>query len=290
MATHLPAADEAAAASAPAEPLFFRSGGRPLYGVFHPPGRERAGAPVVVHCHTLGVEQLTSYRTEALMARRAAALGFPAFRFHARGHGDSGGDFADVTLGTLAEDARAAAEEALRRAGPRRIVWLGVRFGALAAAGAMRGRGDTAGLVLWEPVSRARDYFRSMLRGLLFSEVAKGKKPEATADQLLERVRRDGKVDVHGYYLHRDVVESALPADLAELLDGWSGPTQIVQIQERQALAPAHAALADALRQRGSAVSIARVGQEPGWHFVTNPAWEGVEVVQATAGWLDALA
>jgi hypothetical protein len=272
-----------------AEPLFFESGDRPLYGVYHPPGPGRPGAPVLVQCHTLGVEQLTSNRTEALNARAAAALGYPAFRFHSRGHGDSAGNYSEVTLGSLVEDAHAAAEEAKRRSGAAGIVWLGLRLGALVAASALRERQDGRGLVLWEPVHRGADYFRGMLRGMLYSQVAKGLKPKETVDELLEIVRTEGRVDVHGYYLHRAIVESASGADLGALLQGWGGPTLLVQIQERRTLAPPNAQLVDALARRGARAQAVRVEEQPGWHFVTNPAWEGSEVVRHTAAWLDAL-
>src|SRR5512143_991682 len=118
-------------------PFFFEPGQRPLYAVYHEPLRERAGAPVLVYVHSTGVEQITNYRNQVNLARAAAAAGFPALRYHARGHGDSGGDFADVTRDSLVEDARAAAVEALRRSGAARVVWAGDRLGALVAACAL---------------------------------------------------------------------------------------------------------------------------------------------------------
>src|SRR5262249_60747990 len=74
-------------------PLFFDSDGRPLYGVYHPPGRDRPGAPVLVQCHGLGVEQIALYRAEVLNARAAAAAGVPGFRYHPRGPRDAAGAF-----------------------------------------------------------------------------------------------------------------------------------------------------------------------------------------------------
>jgi hypothetical protein len=283
------AAEVAGSKAPPATPIFFASQGRPLYAVHHAPAVARPGAPVVVHCHTLGVEQLTSYRAEAQAARAAAARGYHAFRFHARGHGDSSGNFADVTLEGLVEDAEAAAEEAKRRAGAQTVLWLGLRFGAVVAATALRRRIDTAGLALWEPVHRPADYFRAMLRGMLFSQAAKGKVPDADVPQLLEAVENEGQVDVHGYYLHRAVVRSSEGADLAQLLGEWSGPTLLIQIQQRRKLAPAHASFVEVLRARGAQVTVRQVVDEPGWHFVTNPGWEGTQVVERMAEWLDAL-
>ena len=271
-------------------PLFFECAGRPLYAVHYPARAARPGAPLLVVCHSLGVEQLTAYRNEVLAARAAAAAGVPAFHHHARGHGDSAGDFATVTFDGLVEDALGAAEEGLRRSGAPGVAWLGVRFGALVAAAASRRRADTRALALWEPVHQPTDYFRGLLRGLLYSQVAAGRRPEATAEALLERVTRDGQVDVHGYYLHRELVASCAGRDLAGTLAGWSGPTLLAQIQARGRLAPDHAALVQALEARGARVTTLRLGEEPGWHFIANPAWESPELIAGTRGWLHAVA
>jgi len=273
-----------------AQAFFFESGDRPLYAVYHPTLRPRPGAPVLVHCHTLGVEQVTAYRVETQNARAAAAMGFPAFRYHSRGHGDSAGDFESVTFETLVEDALAAAAKARQCSGAARVIWVGVRFGALVAAQALRREGGAAGLALWEPVHKPHDYFRAMLRNVLFSQVVKGKKPSTTVEQLVRQIEQEGKVDVHGYYLHRALYISARGLDLASQLDGWRGPTLLAQVQRRSGLAAAHAALIATLEKAGAGVTAARVDEEPGWHFISNPAWEGADLVRHTADWLDALA
>jgi len=271
-------------------PFFFESGQRPLYAVYHAPHRERAHAPVVVYVHSTGVEQLTNYRNQSNLARAAAAAGFPVLRYHARGHGDSGGDYAEVTFERLVEDARAAAAEARARSGAARVAWVGERLGALVAARALADDAGTAGLALWEPVHRPFDYFRGMLRGMLFSQVAKGEKPAETVDQLLERLEVEARVDVHGYYLHRALVASLRQADLGALLQGWRGPTLIAQVQARPRLSPANGTLAATLESRGMKVATLLVAEEPGWHFISNPAWESAELVRGTVEWLDALA
>ena len=276
--------------AAPETPLFFENDGRPLYGVFHAPSAVRSGAPLLVHCHSLGVEQLTTYRAEVLCARAAAAAGVPAFRHHARGHGDSAGDFAAVTFEGLVDDALAAAGEGLRRSGASGVVWLGVRFGSLVAAAAAARRPDTRGIALWEPVHRPDDYFLGQLRGLLFSQVAKGQRPEASADDLLQRVIQDGRVDVHGYYLHRDLVASSRGQELARLLEPYRGPVFLAQIQARQKLSAPNAALVEALSKNTAPPTVTQIAEEPGWHFVSNPAWESPELVRGTVEWLDALA
>ena len=282
--------------------------GLPVYAVFHAAVPGRPEAPVVVHVHALGVEQITLYRQEVLAARAAAARGFPVLRYHARGHGDSAGSSADVTLASLVADARAAADEALRLSGRTRVLWLGVRLGALVAAlagGPTSGRGDAAGFVLWEPAGKPAEFFRQQLRTLLFSRVAGGQKPDATVDQMLERLEQEGNVDVLGYSLQRSLVKSFEGAALESALAGCGVPVLLAQVQARAKLAPAHAALAQALSEpaaaegvaagaasprRRSPVTTALVHDEPGYQLMSNPAWSSDALTQMTMEWLDALA
>jgi pimeloyl-ACP methyl ester carboxylesterase len=279
-------------AAAPETPFFMRVDGTPVYAVFHAAAPGRAGAPVVVHVHGLGVEQITLYRQEVLAARAAAARGFPVLRFHARGHGDSGGGSADVTLGTLVADAMAAADEALRRSGRDRVVWLGVRLGALVTAlagGPGSGRTDAAAFLFWEPVAKPADFFRQQLRTLLFSQVAGGHRPEATVDQLLARLESQGSVDVLGYTLQRSLVQSLAGASLARALTGGRARVMLAQVEARARLSPAHTQLVEALRAGGSDVTTALVQEEPGYQLMSNPAWESEALTRVTMEWLDAL-
>lgn len=246
---------------------------------------------MIVHVHGLGVEQITLYRQETLAARAAAAAGCPALRYHSRGCGDSAGDSASITLGTLVEDARAAADEAKRRSGASRVIWLGVRFGAIVAALAAAGRTDTAGFVLWEPIVRSMDQFRGQLRGMLFSSVAGGKKPDSTVEQLFQRIARDGGVDVHGYVLYRELIDSCRDADLAlALTAAGEHPVQLLQVQQRGRLAPAHAQLLEGLATRGVRTGSACICEEPGYQLMSNPAWQCNALTQATLEAIRALA
>ena len=267
--------------------------GFPVYAVAHDAVPGRADAPVVVHVHALGVEQITLYRQQVLSARAAAARGLPVFRYHARGHGDSAVASADVTLGTLVADARAAADEAKRRSGRTRVLWLGVRMGALIAAlagGPGSGRDDAAGFVLWEPVEKPADFFRQQLRMMLFSRVAGGMKPDATVDQLLARLAAEGSLDVFGYLLRHALVESFADATLAGALAGVRAPVRLAQVQARAKLAPPHAQLVETLRDAAADVATVTIHEEPGYQLMTNPAWQCDALTRVTTEWLDALA
>ena len=287
-------------AAAPEHPFFLEVEGSPVYAVLHEAAPGRTAPPVVVHVHGLGVEGITLYRQEVLAARAAAAAGFPVLRFHARGHGDSAGAAADVTLATLVADARAAADEAKRRTGATRVIWLGVRMGALVAAcagGPRSGRDDAAAFVLWEPVAKPADFFRQQLRTLLFSQVAGGKKPDATVDQLLARLERDGHLDVLGYTLYQTTLASLVGTSLADELAGVAIPVRLVQMQARAKLAPAHQQLVEALGGspvEGAApradVATTQIAEEPGYQLMTNPAWQCEALTRVTVEWLNALA
>jgi len=279
-------------AAAPETPFFMEVEGTPVYAVFHEAAPARVSRrAVLVHVHALGVEQITLYRQEVLAARAAAALGYPVLRYHARGHGDSAGSSADVTLPALVADARAAADLALRRSGRTRVLWLGVRLGALVAAlagGPNSGREDAVGFVLWEPVGSPTEFFRQQLRTLLFSRVAGGQKPDATVDQLLGRLEQEGSLDVLGYTLQRSLVRSFDGATLAAALAGCRVPVLLAQVQARARLAAPHAALVEALA--GAPVNVVLVREEPGYQLMSNPAWDSDELTRVTREWLDALA
>ena len=271
------------------QPLFFASDGRPLYGFYCPPIEPKAGALALIACHSVGLEHMVPSRMLALAVRQAAAMGYPAMLYHARGHGDSAGDFADVTLEGLVEDALSAAHCIREKSGVRRVVFLGVRFGTVVAAHALQRDPDAAGLALWEPVHRGNDYFRQFVRGLLFAAVARGQKLGETADDVLGRVEREGRADIHATYLHAKFYLSARGANLADALTNWRGPTMVAQIQPRMTMTNDNQGLIGALEGRGAPVSAARISEEPGWQFWRIP-WVSNPLLEQTGAWLNAVA
>jgi hypothetical protein len=73
----------------------------------------------------------------------------------------------------------------------------------------------------------------------------------------------------------------------------------VAQVQERARLAAPHAELVAALRAAEGAVPVPRTGpnvatamihEEPGYQFMSNPAWQSDALTRATLEWLDALA
>lgn len=130
------------------ERRYFESDGRPLYGVTY--RAERPSPTLVLFCNSFS-ENHCEGRAEAIAARILAANGYSAFLYHPRAHGDSAGDSQDVTFEGLIDDAVNAATYARSRSGASQIVWVGIRFGALVAAHAIRRIADSTAFALWEP-------------------------------------------------------------------------------------------------------------------------------------------
>jgi pimeloyl-ACP methyl ester carboxylesterase len=271
-------------------PLFFCSAGRPLYGAFHPASGGLSKAEVLVFCHSIGIEHMVTQRMEVLGAMAATKLGFAAFRYNSRGHGDSAGDPRDVTFGDLVDDACAAADYARELSGARRIIWVGVRFGCLVAAEAILRR-DTAALALWEPLHRGDDYFRAAIRSLLFSQVADGKRPGVTADYLLKQLESGGVLPIVGTYLYHALYRSARQTELARSLKDWGGDTMIAQVQHGTALSAGNERLCAQIQQLGGKVTVALISQEPAWSMLplSRPQWTNESLLAATKEWLHGL-
>jgi pimeloyl-ACP methyl ester carboxylesterase len=273
------------------EPLFFVSADCPLYGMYCPPALVRDDSPALVACHGVGLEHAVTSRVVAQAVRQAAAIGYPAFLYHSRGHGDSAGDFADVTFDSLVEDALAAARQVRKLSGARRILWLGLRVGGMVAASAATRTPECAGLVLWEPVTKGSDYFRQLIRGLLFSAVARGEKSGKTVDQVLKEVEQEGQTDIHACHLHAKFYLAMRDLELANILESWAGPTFLAQVQARLNLSPANQALVAALEQRGAQVKVMKISEDPGWQFLMwGQPWSSAVLLQSTGSWLNELA
>lgn len=143
-----------------AEPLYFGPDDRPLFGWLH-----RAPTPVrlgLVVCNPFGYESVCAHRSLRHFALASAAAGVPALRFDYDGTGDSAGDDRDPgRLAAWVASARSAADR-LRRVGADRVVFLGVRLGALVAALAGAERDDVEGLIAIAPVVAGKAYLREL--------------------------------------------------------------------------------------------------------------------------------
>lgn len=127
-----------------------------LFGCRHVPASGDATAGVVV-CSPLFSDAAINAHREMRLGRWLARAGLVVQRFHYRGTGESDGDPARVSFGSLVDDARVAAAHLRDNTGIQRIGFLGSRVGALVAARLARDV-DGAPLALWQPVVDPRRY------------------------------------------------------------------------------------------------------------------------------------
>jgi alpha-beta hydrolase superfamily lysophospholipase len=161
-----------------AQPLFFGSAARPLFGWLHRvEARPRVPLGVVL-CNPFGYEAISTHRTLRHFAQGFADSGIPALRFDYDGAGDSAGtDLDPDRLAAWVTSVHRAAETLRRESGCERLIFFGIRLGATLAALAASQRSDTEGLIALAPVVNAKAYMRE-LRALQMA----GRTAEATSE------------------------------------------------------------------------------------------------------------
>lgn len=262
---------------------FFDVDGVRVFGSSYlPSGAARAG---VVVCPPVAGEFEKNYRRETLLANALAEQGIAVQRFHYRGAGHSEGDPGALTLGSMREDALAAAAlVGVRLEDPSRVALVGTRLGALVAASACA---DRAPLALWEPVLDGDRYFREIFRLSLMRSLRRGGTERPSTTAVLDRLRASGSVDVLGHPVGLALWESAGGRTLLGEVGGRSGPTLLVQLGKTRELRGEYRDVVDRL-VRGGSDAQARVVPEP------EPWWFGEHrrgrqaLTRLTADWLEA--
>jgi len=147
----------------PAQPLYFGTSERPLFGWLHRAdgGNERRVG--VVLCTPSGYEAICTHRSYRRFAESAAERGFPALRFDYDGTGDSAGRSLDsdrvaqwlLSIGAAIDTLKAAT-------GVEKVCLFGVRVGASLAALAAQGRTDVHAMIAFAPVIKVSSYLREI--------------------------------------------------------------------------------------------------------------------------------
>jgi pimeloyl-ACP methyl ester carboxylesterase len=178
-------------------------------GRLHPPrGRPTGTGVVIVPPH--GLEALAAARPLVHLAERFAEAGHAALRFDLPGTGDALGSDADPDrIGDWTDSIVAAAEALARRTGVRRIIFCGLRFGALLAARALPRIDRAAGLILIDPIVRGRAYAREL--ALVARAVAEGSRLDPDA------VATDAGLMVGGWLTSCETLEAMRSLDLSRL-------------------------------------------------------------------------
>jgi pimeloyl-ACP methyl ester carboxylesterase len=147
------------------EPFYFGEANRELFGIYHPPAAGTRRGSSLVLCYPFGQEYIRCHRSFRQLAIRASGAGFPVLRFDYYGCGDSAGHREDGSVDQWLNDVSTSVSELRRRAQASNVCLVGLRFGATLATLAAAGRGDVAGLVLWDPILNGSAYLDELRAG-----------------------------------------------------------------------------------------------------------------------------
>ena len=148
-----------------AQPVHFGDEHLPAVGWWHAPVGRPADAtrlPVLI-CPPHGREDESAYQTLRVLAERLAAAGHPVLRFDFPGTGDAAGDASMTDAVSTWTAAIASGIDSLKaQAGCSRVAVVGLRLGALLAAGVAASRDDIAAFVAIAPPASGRAFVREM--------------------------------------------------------------------------------------------------------------------------------
>ena len=228
------------------------------------PSRPKALGFVI--CHSYGLEFLTLRRLERAIARALAALGHPVLSFHARGYGDSSGSLEDVTLESHLADLNAGMSWLRKETGISQIGLVGGGFGGLIAA--LRAKdGGVRRLVLVNPALRGATYLRQFLRQRLMVQLSSDNGTGETTQELLDRMRIDGYVDVLGHPLYLNFFEEVSKVNLVSDTSQASGDGLLVHVSKSLAIPSDLAAFSTLMRGLGGTCRVETVKEPPGTFF-----------------------
>ena len=176
------------------EEIEYFGDGPQMFSCLHLPRGEVRGAVVI--CSSTHAELLKAYHLEVL-ARALAAGGIAVQRFQYRGDGNSEGSDSDLTLPAMEQAAREARDRLLDRSGTTNLSFMGVRLGAFPAT-KLAAESPGGSLLLWDPVLDADAFMRDAIRSHAISALKGEGKPERV-EQVLERLAREGSVELLGY-------------------------------------------------------------------------------------------
>lgn len=272
-------------------PFFFAREDARLFGILHAP--EGPAKPLAfVMSHPFGEEKLWSHRVFVSCARALAERGHAVLRFDYFGAGDSGGMSADTSLASHHDDLQAAIRTLEQRMPTvQRIGLIGLRLGASFAASLLEApiqspRLRSAPLVLWDPILDGDAYFQELLRSNLSTQLAVYGKVVDNREVLTARIRAGGTVNVDGYEIGKDLLESCgVNTLLTTQAKRHDGPTLVVQIAASEA--QKERADLKALAASYSQGTLLRAAEQPFWREIKPFYPRASQLQEATLRWLD---
>ena len=188
-----------------------------------------------VYCHPLFDERKCAHRFSYQLKITFQAAGLILERFDYRGTGEAAGEFKDVSLETLRQDAS-------QQVGDSKICLIGLRFGAsLALDYCSHTSGIVQKLVLLEPIVNGARYVDYLYRKQHIKDLMTGKSADCLCD--------NGYVNIEGYKTNSHFIKQIEDLDLIDISEeNLSGSSiLIIQISNHSKIDPEIAILAKKL-------------------------------------------
>lgn len=215
-----------------------------------------------VICHSFGIEQIHLARLDVIVARTLAASGFPVFRFHGQGYGDSEGGIEIVGLTSHLAEAEDAVDFMGRQEGVEEVGILGARFGGTVAA-LIADRLDLPLLGLWEPIVSGSRYMNDLLRSQLLATMAKGGEGGVSpVQQIRDDLSSRGWSDIRGLRLSAKAHQEIGSVDLGKDLERFSGSALLMSVSRSGQAGPPLLGLRQHLENLGAACTFESIGHQ----------------------------
>ncbi len=238
----------------------------------------------VVVCSGVFGDFMANYHRERALGRNLASRGIAVIRFHYIGEGNSDGDRSEMTFTTLCENTRAILEYA-ESLGFTDFGLVGSRVGALVAAQAASWL-PTVPLVLWEPITDPIRYLTEGQRAKKMSQVARSESAASAAStDWRAELNEQGVIDLLGYDIHLNFVESFEGVDLSSSLGRHGGPILLARFHGSAANRDR---LMEDLSSDGRSVDRVFFDVAEPWWFDRETRPESGELLPATTRWLEA--
>lgn len=193
-------------------PFQIAVGAQTVRGTLHLPDGAPGPVPAVLWLHGFRGNRVEAHRAFLEGARRLEKHGIASLRIDFRGCGESDGDFAELTITSMKDDARAAL--AALRARPeidgQRVGLVGMSLGC-AIASQLGDEAALTAMAFWSPVVFAVPIFARM--GLYAAH------PELS---------RQGWIDSAGYRVGRQFLAELSPLDPLGALALWEKPLYVL--------------------------------------------------------------
>jgi pimeloyl-ACP methyl ester carboxylesterase len=143
--------------------FLFGTSKRRLFGIYDAAVDSTGARRAAILCYPWAAEYTYAHRTMRQLALKLSSIGFHILRFDYYGTGDSGGDSTDIDLLGWQADLETAIEELTEITGLTKVTLIGMRLGAVVAAGvASRLRNVVEAVVLWDPIMSGPEYLKQL--------------------------------------------------------------------------------------------------------------------------------